>query len=246
MPASTELPKCVRCGAPLPYAGLACPNCGQLARVQNSSGGYLVVAWIVVSGVLLAGVMLIATVSYLNRRLLRCEAYRKSLDIALSSVDVQENLGNGIQVRWPTVGYLFPFQNSQFAEWSVELVGSRGRGHLYGVATQVSGVWDFSRLVFLSAKGAGKLDLTPVHPLQLPSVPSKNVYLVPIGLAEGESILWAPAYYKSKLGVDLTLLPAIPLDPKLIDPQRNQLNSEQCIEFLAEKFRSSRGILSQS
>ncbi|MGA9393673.1 MAG: DUF6531 domain-containing protein, partial [Candidatus Sulfotelmatobacter sp.] len=178
----------------------------------------------------------IATVSYLNRRLLQCEAYRKSLDIALSSENVQENLGNGIQVRWPTVGYLFPFQDSQFAEWSVELVGSRGRGHLYGVATQVSGVWDFSRLVFASAKGAGKLDLTPVRPLQLLSVPSKNVYLVPIGLAEGESILWAPAYYKSKLGIDLTLLPAIPLDPKLIDPQRNQLNSEQCIEFLAEKF----------
>jgi len=101
------------------------------------------------------------------------------------------------------------------------LSGSHGSGHLYGVANWANGTWDFSRLVFESEsnRSSGKIDLTPVRRLQLPSVPAKNVYLLPIGMAEGESLQWAPAYYKAKLGIDVKVLAPIPLDPKLIDAQ---------------------------
>jgi predicted Zn-dependent protease len=156
--------------------------------------------------------------------------------MALSSVDVQSAIGSGIQVKQPTLGHLFPFGDSQFAEWSVALAGSRGRGVLYGVANQVNGTWDFSRLVFKSENGEAAVDLTPVRALLLPSVPTKTVYLVPIGLAEGESLQWAAAYYKSKLGIDVKLLPGIPIDPKVFDSRRNQLNSDKCVEFLIEKY----------
>jgi len=165
------------------------------------------------------------------------KAYGDSLKTALFSADVQSALGSGIRAKPPVIGYLvLPFRDSQFAEWSVALTGSHGSGHLYGVANQINGAWDFSRLVFESEDGKSKVDLTPVRQLRLPPVPSKRVYLVPIGLAEGESLQWTPAYYKSKLGIDVRLLPAISLDPKLYDSARNQLNADKCVDFLAEKY----------
>jgi len=158
----------------------------------------------------------------------------------MSSPDVQSAIGGGIHAQQPVLGFVFPFRGTQFAQWSVVLTGSRGRGHLYGVANWSNGVWDFSRLVFESESSNGqykdKIDLTPVRRLQLPAVPAKNVYLIPVGLAESESLQWAPAYYKSKLGIDVKVLPAIPLDPKLMDPSRNQLNADRWEEFLAAKY----------
>jgi YD repeat-containing protein len=185
---------------------------------------------------LFAGFIAIATVVLLNASLVQSTAYQSSLKTALSSPDVQSALGSGIRARQPVLGYLFPFTDSQFAQWSVALTGSSGSGHLYGVANQIHGTWDFSRLVFESENSKVKVDLTPVRRPQLPSVPAKNVYLIPVGLAEGESLQWAPAYYKSKLGIDLKLLPVIPLDPNLIDPARNQLNTDKWVRFLAEKY----------
>lgn len=182
--------------------------------------------------------MAIVTVVFLNRSLLQSTAYTSSLQTALSSPGVQSALGSGIRAKQPVFGFLFPFGGSQFAQWSVTLSGSRGSGHLYGVANWTNGVWDFSRLVFEPEgnRSGDKIDLTPVRRLQLPAVPAKNVYLLPIGMAEGESLQWAPAYYKAKLGIDVKVLAPIPLDPRLIDPARNQLNTEKWIEFMAQKY----------
>jgi YD repeat-containing protein len=180
----------------------------------------------------------IVTVVFLNRSLLQSTAYTSSLQTALSSPGVQSALGSGIQAKQPVFGFLLPLGGSQFAQWSVTLSGSHGSGHLYGVANWANGTWDFSRLVFESEgnRSSGKIDLTPVRRLQLPSVPAKNVYLLPIGMAEGESLQWAPAYYKAKLGIDVKVLAPIPLDPKLIDATRNQLNTDKWIEFVAQKY----------
>jgi YD repeat-containing protein len=180
----------------------------------------------------------IATVVLLNVSLVESTAYESSLKTTLSSAEVQSALGSGIRARQPVLGYLFPFTDSQFAQWSVALNGSRGSGHLYAVANQVNGTWDFSRLVFQPENGTDKdrIDLTPVRRLQLPFVPAKNVYLIPVGLDESVSLQWAPTYYKSKLGIDLKLLPAIALDPKLIDAARNQLNTDKWVESLAAKY----------
>jgi YD repeat-containing protein len=186
--------------------------------------------------VLFAVILIVAALVYLNSRLTESEAYKTSLSTALSSVELQNALGANLRVKRPVFGYLSPFGDSQFAEWSVGLTGSRGRGRLYAVANQVNGSWDFSRLVFAPENGGAKVDLTPVRSLRLPSVPTKTVYLVPIGLVEAESLQWAPTYYKSKLGIDLRVLPPIPLDPKLIDPARKQLDSDKCVDFLAEKY----------
>jgi YD repeat-containing protein len=166
----------------------------------------------------------------------RSDAYKDSVKKALSSPEVQKALGNGIHVKYPVLGHLVPFEGSEFAEWSVVLAGSRGSGRLYGVANQVRGAWDFSRLTLSPENGENHVDLTPVRRLSLPQVPTKNVYLVPIGFAEGQSLDWAPAYYKSKLGIDVTVLAALPLDPKLVDSTRAQLNADKCVEFMQDKY----------
>ena len=103
--------------------------------------------------VLFAGFLAIATVVYLNVTLLQSSAYTISLQTAMSSPDVQNALGNRIRAKQPVLGYLFPFTDSQFAQWSVTLTGSHGSGHLYGIANQINGTWDFSRLVFESESG---------------------------------------------------------------------------------------------
>jgi YD repeat-containing protein len=187
------------------------------------------------AGLLLSAIVVVACVLWLNIRLVRCYAYQDSLEMALASPEVQNALGSGVRPNYPVLGFELPFSYAHFAEWSLLLKGSRGSGHLYGIATRVNGSWDVSRLVFVSGSGKDRLDLTPVRALRLPPVPHKNVYLVPIGLAEGESLDWAPSYYKAKLGIDLTILPPVPMDSKLTDPARNQLNADRVVDFLQEK-----------
>jgi YD repeat-containing protein len=89
--------------------------------------------------------------------------------------------------------------------------------------------------VLHSDDGKNTIDLTPVHAVVLPEVPVRTVYLVPIGLQE--SLDWASPYYKSKLDIDVRVLPATALDNSLLDSTRHQLDSEKCIyEFLLPKY----------
>jgi YD repeat-containing protein len=246
MQTGTAAAACPKCGSAL-GAGSTCPRCGPIQQAgppKSPASVFPLRANLVL--LLFAVFLLIAAVVYVNVSLLQSSAYTVSLQTALSSPDVQSALGSGIRAKQPVLGFLFPFGGSQFAQWSVILTGSRGSGHLYGVANWTNGAWDFSRLSFEPENGKDndndkdkdkdKVELTPVRPLQLPTVPAKNVYLIPIGLAAGESLQWAPAYYKARLGIDVKLLPAIPLDPKLIDPARNQLNTDKWVEFLAQKY----------
>ncbi len=163
------------------------------------------------------------------------EAYKQSVMVAQASRDAQTLLGGGIDVKSPAWGYVTDFRGSKFAEWSVKLAGSRGKGHLYGVANQARGSWEYSRLELVSDDGKERLDLTPAPAaLKFPPVPVRHVYLVPMGLTDGESLDWAPAYYKAKLGVDVTVVPPVPLDPKLVDARRKQLDADKCIDFLRQ------------
>ncbi len=56
--------------------------------------------------------------------------------------------------------------------------------------------------------------------------------MIPLGLNDGEPLDWAPDYYQAKFGIDVVVLPAVPLPEKLVDPRRNQVDSESCVEYL--------------
>jgi YD repeat-containing protein len=179
--------------------------------------------------------IVVAACVYLHFQIVRSEAYEDSLTRAVASPSVRDKLGDRIQVNYPVFGHLIPFGNSRFMEWSVRLTGSRGHGHLYGVANQINGIWYFSRLTF-EDNNKNTTDLTPVSQVPVPPVPTKHVYLVPLGLIEGESLDWAPVYYKSKFAVEATVLPPVPLDPELIDRTREQVIAEKSIEFVQRKY----------
>ncbi len=227
---------CLICKAPLLFGQPTCSHCGykQTARPRQAPTGSLQV-WTVAIVLLLASVSAVAVFVYLNIALVESDAYKDSLKIALSSPEVQSAIGGRIRIKQPVFGYTLPLRHSQFAEWSVVLTGQRGTGHLYGVANKVNGDWNFSRLAFHPNNTKEKIELTPVRRLRLPSVPAKHVYFVPIGLDDGETLDWAPAYYRARLGIDVAVLPPLPLDPKLVDPERNQLNSDKCFDFMKQQ-----------
>jgi len=227
---------CPTCRVPSYDGDSTCRICGRRLFGSRSGPSVKSVALLaVLSPLALLICVVIGGYYYVNSALVRSEAYKNSLSIAFASPELQNTLGTDIHPMSRAFGHLEKFEGAEFAEWSIPLSGTRGRGKLYGIANQVNGVWDYTRLVFQSADGRERVDLTPVHPLSLPKVPTRSVYLIPIGLAE--SLDWAPAYYKSKLGIEVTVLPGTALDASLIDPTRKQLNAEKCTdEFLARKY----------
>jgi YD repeat-containing protein len=250
MPALREAALCPACKTPYIDEELNCRVCsnrrktslpGVFANTLSVQGRFAIV--------LLNLCAIIAACIYFNvRMVMQSDAYQEALRDATSSPSVQKVLGDGIHAKYP-VGHWLPFLGlesvdrpaiprimSEFAEWSVALQGSRGRGHLYGVANHINGIWEFSRLTFQSEGRATKVDLTPIRRINFPPMPTQKVYLVPVGLDSYQSLDWAPAYYKEKLGIEVSVLPSISLDRTLIDSQRGQLNAGKCIEFIKDRY----------
>lgn len=192
--------------------------------------------WIVPLVLILSSVL--GLLGFVHASLTGAAPYHDSVAMAQSSPDVQKLLGDSIHLESPGLGYGFPFIAPEFAEWSVKLGGTRGSGHLYGVANRIDGSWEFSRLVFVPDDGERKLNLAPVPPraLQLPPVSAKKVFLAPLDLSSAESLDWAPSYYKSKLGIEVAVLPSVPVDPKLEDSQRHQLDADKCADYLLQSY----------
>jgi hypothetical protein len=199
MLATPQIAACSRCGSVLLGTDARpCPGCGnvQRNRTADSKSGIVIVLRVLLGLLLLIIVAAIGDVVYLNKTFARSAFYQRALRGVLSSTEVQQALGTGIRPDRTALGLLFQLGDSKFAEWSLEVAGSRGRGHLYGVANEVNGEWDFSRLSLVSGNGK-RIDLTPVRPLHLPTVPTKKVYLVPVGLNDVETLQWAPEFYDS-------------------------------------------------
>lgn len=163
----------------------------------------------------------------------RTPIYQDALRIAQTSPEAQNALGDQIRPNPLPFGWTSNAYGSQFAEWSVTLVGERSHGVLYGVANDINGKWEFSRLTLIPAGSNNKINLAPsAQRLSLPHVPEKKVLLVPIDLNSEESLDWAPDYYKSKFGINVSVLPALHAEVSLMDRHRDQLNSEKSVEYL--------------
>jgi YD repeat-containing protein len=215
-----------------------CPGCGyapgHIRLSHGSTPRTLTIAFGVCGLLLVAGLLVVSGVlGFWNAHLTGTDAYKNSLAIAQSSPEVRRVLGNHIRAEWPVRGYSLPSHDSEFAQWSVKLRGSLGQGYLYGVANEINGTWEYSRLAFVPETGIPRVDLNKnPPPLQLPRVPAQSVYLIPIGLAENEPLDWAPQYYKAKFGIEVVLLSRAELNPSLENPQRHQLNASKCVDFL--------------
>ncbi len=225
---------CLSCKSTLTPNTPACPYCGFAVQSNQASTGRIL-GIVFLSIVSVVGIVCLGTFLFVSHRLTRTEAYQDSITLAESSPEVQDALGTGISAGWPAVGFNLPFHDSDFAQWAVKLEGSRGAGYLYGVANQLGGVWEYSRLVFVASDGSKKVDLnrSPIK-LQLPSIPAQTLYLIPLGLSPDESLDWAPAYYKAKFGIEPIILPAAAVEPNLETTARQQLDADKCIQFLSK------------
>ena len=228
---------CPRCGTVRAGDESKCRACGnKLTRFSESAK----LPWILTKVVFSIPFLLLCVVVFIcygtNRSLRQSDAYKHALSIAASNAEVQSILGSNIHPESSILGHLARLRGTGFAEWSVVLAGSKGTGHLYGIANEVNGVLEYSRLIFKSASGNQKVNLAPIRRLSLPRVPAKHVYLLPLGLADDESLDWAPDYFKSKLGIDVTILPPTAVPLNLVDKRRNQLDAYRCLhEFLQEE-----------
>jgi len=199
--------------------------------------------WTVVVSAALALVMLLLIAVFFRANFMSAQVaatfpYQEAVRIAQESSEVQNVLGDRIKVSSQAFGVTSKKYGSQFVEWTVVLSGSRSSGDLYGVANEVNGNWEFSRLTLISGISGNKIDLSPKSQrLSMPPVPKKKIYLLPFDLDTGESLDWAPAYYMAKLGVDVSLLPPAHADPSLIEPRRRQLDSEKCVDYIRANLR---------
>jgi YD repeat-containing protein len=228
------LKKCLHCGADCSIGAAACYRCNARfgegeRRATPTLGRMLAIALVMILVALTAGVSVMVT------RLTSNGAYKEALAIAQSSAELKTTLGDGIRFKFPIIGFTFSDYNSEFTEFAATLAGTRGRGRLYAAANLVNGRWKFSRLSFVGENSPGKVNLAPLpHLLALPTVPAKKIYLLPLALDKDQSLQWAPAYYRAKLGVEVEVLADLPFRNELVDPVRHQLDAEKCLEYLRE------------
>jgi hypothetical protein len=226
----------------VPGSASQCPACGAALDGKPSYWTPVKLVLTIAMGsigmvLLLAAAIVAAAVGFMSGRITETGAYHDALAIAESSPEVQSALGTEIQPEWPVLGTNIRYPHSQFAQWSVALHGSRGAGHLYGVANESNGSWEFSRLSFAADDGHKKIDLgTKPRPLNVHAVAAQRVFLIPMGLSETENLDWAPDYYNAKLGIEAVVLSAAAWDPTLEDPHRHQLDANKCIEFLQRSY----------
>ncbi len=181
----------------------------------------------------MALLLVVAVAGLVHARLSSTMAYQEALSLAKASPEIQAVLGKDIHLRSTALGIAFTAEGSEFVQFSVALAGSHGAGRLYAVANSIHQNLEFSRLSFLPAAGTQYIDFAPVpQRLRLPPVPTKKVYLIPLGLDDGEPLDWTPAYYRAKFGIDVVILPAVRLAEKLVDSKRKQADSEGCVEYL--------------
>jgi YD repeat-containing protein len=223
---------CPACQTSYVIGEASCRTCGKRSR----GNAWTLSPKSLVLGIVLVVVLLVSGACfYLDRRITQSAAYQDSIKKALASAEIREVLGTNIE-QSPALGFTIPYENTEFMEWSVKVKGTRGAGHIYGVANRINAVWDLTWLVFRSEDGKLRVNFPLGRLRSLPPAPAKNVYIVPIGLDQSQSVDWAPAYYKSMLGINVDVLPSVAISPDLIDQTRNQLNAERCVDFMQEKY----------
>lgn len=214
---AASVPSCPACGYPFPISGAP----------RRLPVKLLAVFFLTVLG----------TIVMLHYFVSRTEAYNQALGLTVSSTEVRGVLGDRIAAQGPALGFIFPSHGGRFIAFSVRVAGSRGKGHLYGVANAINGVWEFSRLSLRADARPEKINLAPARRIStVPSVPRKRVYLVPVDLDFGETLDWAPAYYKAKFGIDVEVLPPTSFGNEVEDRGRQQVDSERFLQRLGRSY----------
>ncbi len=244
--------KCSSCGAALYGGTQSCPLCGLPVPISGGQPGLSIISvlLLVIAGALvLVAALATAVLLPLRARLAANPVYKDALAIARSSQEIQHLLGQPIQEGWWAFGEIRPVYGSDFAEWTASIKGPNGRGRLHGVANRVGSSWHYSKLCFSSDGSRTAVDITPppTRDKLLSGESKKTVFIVPLGAVPEKYLAWAPTYYKARLGLNVEILPAIPLNASLWNTRRHQLIAERLIglmkQALPERAKEQRAVL---
>ena len=230
---------CRSCGRELPRDSACCPQCGVVpdSRPVADSSRRQVVALLVISFVVIAATLgfgLLAWAKFGRPRIANTPPYRQSLLIAKNSREVLRALGAPLTFDQPT-GRENGFGPLSFVEWSVAVHGPAGKAHLYGVSNRVGKTWQYSDLSVVLESRTETISLAPSPALAagLPKYRAK-VFLVPLDLDSKISLEWAPDFFREKLGIEIEVLPAVPLNSSVEDANRGQLIAEKLLRLMLD------------
>lgn len=218
---SENFPVCAQCGASLPSAQKA-PG--------SDVGRILATIFLCLAGLAAAGVF--AAVAAYRHWLTSIPVYAQAVSIAGSSPQVQQILGSPVREGWFVSGTRRDAGLGGFAQMTIPVSGPRGKGKICVVANRVRGQWTLENVSF--SDGANKLtDMTPAFAKSaFEMLGNGPVCVVPLGDFDTRLLAGLPDYYRQRFGIDVRVLPAMPLDKSVDDPKRQQAIADKIIDVL--------------
>ena len=152
-----------------------------------------------------------------------------------NSAAVKAAIGAPIKAGLVVRGVVQDSTAAGYAILAVPVIGPAGKGTLYVVANRVGSDWDMEREVLQLGAGPRRIDLTPPTQQEHFHYPATgHVYLLPLDAASSSDLKDLPAYYKARLGLDVSLLPTQKLAPDTLDQNRKQVIAEKALLSMAK------------
>jgi YD repeat-containing protein len=158
---------------------------------------------------------------------------REAVSRAAEDPRIVAQLGQPIGAHWNVAGY----QRTNESGWSegrvwIPIYGPRAEAMLYARAGRGSGLWVFTTLEFRPADGPvidllARRDTSATYP-----APGGHVYLVHVGSPATIDLDPFRDYYRQTLGLDVTVLPPIPIASDSFDRSRQQLVAESVVSSM--------------
>jgi YD repeat-containing protein len=209
------------------------PTDASILQSQASRSGFVPLG--VVAAVLL--ILAIAFGQYYENGLRACPAFAASLALVSESREAKTALGEPIQTGRFVRGVVHQDAQAGYALLSIPVQGSREKGTVYAIANRVRDRWNLERVSLWTADSS-RFDLSPpTHPESF-HYPSRGaIYLLPLDNAAASSLQGLHTYYAARLGLNVTVLPVLPLARETIDIPSKQVMGEKAIDFLIRANR---------
>jgi YD repeat-containing protein len=209
------------------------PTDASILQSQTSHSGFLLACVVVGVPVLLV----IAFGQYYENGLRACPAFMASLALVSESPEAKAELGEPIQADGFVRGVVHQDANAGYALLSIPVHGPRGKRTLYVVANRVRDRWNLER-VALWAVQSRRLDLSPPTQPESFHYPARGgVYLLPLDNAAASGLQDLHGYYAARLGLDVTILPVLPLGREMVDTKSKQAIAEKAVDFMTRANR---------
>ena len=166
-----------------------------------------------------------------ERRIWSSSALARVAQVAAESSDVQAALGAPITTGWFPTGVVEDYRAYGYAALSVRLTGPKGKGTLDAVANRVGQNWIVQRAIVRTGGREGRtIDATPPPMREAVRYPAAGrVYLLPFDAESAADVRELPRYLKTRLDVDVTILPTESLPDDLAGLVGSKTKTRQLI-----------------